>query len=134
MTSNVKVTLDVSKLNKLKADLAGNILASVVDEAMLPMLDIAKIRVPVKTGNLRASIHREITLRSRRRAEGQLITRVIYGPRIEFGFNGPDSLGRVYHQAPRPYMRPAFDEGKDLAIATAVITLRDLIGGIVKRG
>lgn len=32
---------------------------------------------------------------------------VPYGPRIEFGFVGPDALGRVYNQAPRPYMTPA---------------------------
>ena len=35
---------------------------------------------------------------------------MIYARRIELGFEGPDSLGRVYHQAPKPYVRPAYDE------------------------
>jgi hypothetical protein len=34
---------------------------------------------------------------------------MIYARRIELGFSGPDSLGRVYHQAPRPYVRPVFE-------------------------
>lgn len=33
-----------------------------------------------------------------------------YGRRIELGFNGTDSLGRSYNQAPEPFLRPAFDE------------------------
>lgn len=32
------------------------------------------------------------------------------GRRLEFGFNGADSLGRVYHQPPFPHFRPAADE------------------------
>jgi hypothetical protein len=35
---------------------------------------------------------------------------MIYARRIELGFSGPDSLGRVYHQPPRPYVRPAYEE------------------------
>lgn len=30
--------------------------------------------------------------------------------RLEYGFYGVDSLGRVYHQGPFPHMRPAFIE------------------------
>lgn len=30
------------------------------------------------------------------------------GPRLEFGFNGADSLGRVYHQRPFPHYAPTF--------------------------
>lgn len=30
--------------------------------------------------------------------------------RLEFGFNGMDSLGRVYNQPPFPHARPAFSE------------------------
>lgn len=29
--------------------------------------------------------------------------------RLEFGFTGPDRLGRVYHQAPRPHVAPAIE-------------------------
>lgn len=31
---------------------------------------------------------------------------VPYARRVEYGFRGPDSLGRVYKQAPQPYMVP----------------------------
>ena len=29
--------------------------------------------------------------------------------RLEFGFVGPDRIGRVYHQAPRPHVAPAIE-------------------------
>lgn len=63
----------------------------------------AKSRVAVDTGTLRRSIHVQRT--------GDL-SRVVgpntpYAARIEFGFNGADSRGRVYHQAGRPYLTPA---------------------------
>lgn len=35
-------------------------------------------------------------------------TNVVYARRIEFGFYGPDKLGRVYAQAPKSYLYPAF--------------------------
>lgn len=33
----------------------------------------------------------------------------VYGPRLEFGFVGADSLGRVYAQQPRPHVEPAVE-------------------------
>lgn len=30
--------------------------------------------------------------------------------RLEYGFSGTDSLGRVYHQPPFPHFRPALEE------------------------
>jgi hypothetical protein len=37
-------------------------------------------------------------------------TNAAQGRRLEYGFNGSDSLGRVYNQPPFPHARPAFDE------------------------
>lgn len=37
-------------------------------------------------------------------------TNMEYGPRLEFGFVGRDSLGRNYSQAPRPFLRPSIRE------------------------
>jgi hypothetical protein len=34
---------------------------------------------------------------------------MVYARRIELGFKGADSLGRVYNQAPSPYVKPAYD-------------------------
>lgn len=36
-------------------------------------------------------------------------TDVPYARRIEYGFSGADKLGRVYHQEPQPFLRPAVD-------------------------
>lgn len=36
------------------------------------------------------------------------------GRRLEFGFYGADSLGRVYHQKPYPHLGPAVDTVKPL--------------------
>lgn len=43
-------------------------------------------------------------------------TNIIYGPRLEFGFVGKDSLGRVYNQPAYPYMRPGYDEKQDACV------------------
>lgn len=37
---------------------------------------------------------------------------VVYAPRVEFGFNDTDSLGRVYHQPPKSYLRVAMKKNK----------------------
>lgn len=39
--------------------------------------------------------------------------------RHEFGFMGVDSLGRTYHQAPRPHRRPAMEQSKRLYLQDA---------------
>ena len=43
---------------------------------------------------------------------GQIGTNVEYARRLELGFVGTDSLGRVYDQAPRPFLRPALLENE----------------------
>src|ERR1039458_4929206 len=37
---------------------------------------------------------------------------VIYGRRIELGFQGADSLGRVYNNQPLPYLKPGLDAAR----------------------
>jgi Bacteriophage HK97-gp10, putative tail-component len=90
----------------------------------------AKENAPVLTGRLRDGIHTE-TVTDSETVQTLMVTPVVaasnkygfeppYARRIELGFIGVDSLGRHYHQAPEPYMRPAFDEG--LADATTALT------------
>ena len=43
----------------------------------------------------------------------------VYSRRLELGFDGADSLGRVYHQKPRPYMKPGRAEALPGIIALA---------------
>lgn len=59
-------------------------------------------------------------------------TNIIYGPRLEFGFVGKDSLGRTYNQPAYPYLRPAFDEEKDACIQEISDALDILIAEALK--
>lgn len=34
----------------------------------------------------------------------------VYSRRLELGFDGADSRGRVYHQKPRPFLKPGWSE------------------------
>lgn len=70
----------------------------------------AKARAPVQTGTLRRSIYVDgphtIGLGV---AAATVAPTVIYARRLELGFHGPDSLGRVYDQPAAPYFQPAVD-------------------------
>lgn len=52
-----------------------------------------------------------------------------YGPRLEYGFVGTDSLGRHYNQAARPHFRPGFGQSKD----EIVTIVRDAIRAQIRR-
>jgi hypothetical protein len=90
-----------------------------VAEAGLLIETEAKAQVPVDTGNLRDHIHTEtvedtdevqrVKVSPANEADNKWGFDPAYARRIEFGFVGPDSLGRVYNQPAQPYMRPAFD-------------------------
>lgn len=46
--------------------------------------------------------------------EAQVRVGVPYGHRREYGFSGPDALGRVYvNDRPRPYLVPALEQHED---------------------
>lgn len=90
-----------------------------VSEAAQILVDEAKTLVPVDTGHLRDSIHAELVESSDTRIVAAVTPAYeegneygfepAYARRIEYGFVGADRLGRVFHQAAQPYMRPAFD-------------------------
>ena len=54
---------------------------------------------------------------------------IIYGRRIELGFHGADSLGRVYDQGPFPYFEPGFTE----SIADLDVLAREVWGASLER-
>lgn len=66
----------------------------------------------VQTGTLRKSIRYEVV-----RQGNALVLRYgsneDYARRLELGFAGADSIGRVYAQAARPYLRPALKREKN---------------------
>lgn len=66
----------------------------------------AKRLCPVDTGRLRSSISHELG-RDLRGLHARVGSNVVYARRIELGFDGVDSIGRRYNQAPRPYLRAA---------------------------
>jgi HK97 gp10 family phage protein len=99
----------------------------------------AKENAPVLTGRLRDGIHTETVLDTDTQQQ-LMVTPVVaadnpygfdppYARRIELGFIGVDSLGRHYHQAPQPYMRPAFDENKDEAASAHATTFKSTLQG-----
>ena len=97
-----------------------------VSEAAGLFEQAAKVLVPVDTGRLQEAIHTEHTV-DEPEIQEQTVTPAVdapnkwgfdpaYARRIEFGFVGRDSLGRNYHQAAQPYMRPAYETQKQAAI------------------
>ena len=66
---------------------------------VLRMTERIKLYTPVLTGRLRASIQPDPPLSDWNGAEPIVIgTNVEYARRIEYGFDGADTLGRRYHQ------------------------------------
>ena len=112
-----------AKLGAINDTIAGPAVAAGLMAGAKVLETAAKQNAPVVTGNLRRSIHSE----SLGPLEAGVGTDVVYAARVEYGFNGPDALGRVYHQPPRPYMRPAFDEHKDEAGDVARAAIADAI-------
>lgn len=55
-------------------------------------------------------------------------TNAVQGRRLEYGFHGADSLGRVYNQPPFPHARPAFDEITPGFIAGGEALIARLLG------
>lgn len=73
----------------------------------------AKVHAPVKSGNLRRGIAR--TKLARFTASSWMAETgptAVYGRRIDLGFVGADSLGRVYDQAGNPFWETGVDESQ----------------------
>jgi len=67
----------------------------------------AKINCPIITTRLRGSITHEVE-----GPVGRVGSNVEYARRVELGFVGADSLGRIYNQKPNPYLRTALETNK----------------------
>ena len=126
------------KLNKLGEVGKGRAMINAVVAGALEISNDAKVRVKKVTGTLERSIHvgGHVSESSpgftphdeagdysdiggekieSNNASVLIGTNLKYAKRIEFGFMGADKLGRVYHQAAQPYLRPAYDTKKDKA-------------------
>jgi hypothetical protein len=64
------------------------------------------------TGQLQRTVTSRVTKDKDGNVVGLVGSNVPYEPRLELGFSGTDSLGRTYHQLPRPAFRPALEMQK----------------------
>ena len=128
----------IQKLNKLGEVGKGRAMINALVAGGLEISNEAKINAPYITGTLERSIHigghvsesapgftpHDVAgdysdiggEKIESNAASILIgTNLVYAKRLEFGFNGPDKLGRIYHQPAQPYLRPAVDTKKERA-------------------
>ncbi|WP_166345109.1 HK97 gp10 family phage protein [Phytoactinopolyspora limicola] len=111
------MNIDASDLPKLAVTLraaphrVGAEVARFTRQTAIDIETDARRNAPVVSGTLRRSITHRFSGDGRAASMSAIIgTDVAYARRIEFGFVGADSLGRVYNQAPQPYLGPAFDK------------------------
>lgn len=122
-------------LKKLSNAARGKALEEAINAGGLELENEIKLHIEknklVKTGNLLNSIKKGPAKVSDTSAEVEVGTNVPYAARLEFGFSGADSLGRIYNQPARPYMRPAVDEGKDRIEQAVSATLKRNIEAVL---
>lgn len=84
----------------------------------------------VITGGYRRSIVGQVTAVEGPRVVGQIGTNDIRARRLEYGFVGPDSLGRNYNQPPYPHFGPAEDGIAAFLEARANLVIGQRLGGV----
>lgn len=114
-----------------------------VSEGAQILVDEAQSLVPVDTGYLRDHIHAELLETTDTRITVEVTPRYedpnpwgydpAYARRIEEGFEGQDSLGRIYHQPAQPYMRPAWDSKQGEVRQTIVDSIHGELDQAVSR-
>lgn len=105
-----------STLKALAAKATGQNLAAALRAGGLVIETPAKAKAPVLTGNLRRSIHTEVSTGGEK-VEARVGTNVEYGPHVEFGTSS---------QRAQPYLRPAYDENKGQAMDEITAVLQEL--------
>lgn len=135
------------KFRQMREAAQGKMIERALVAGALLIQNGAKRRAVFRTGNLRRSIHIgghedmapdsagvintvgqvSAPVVRQHAAEVFVGTNVEYARRTEFGFQGADSLGRVYDQAAQPYLRPAVDEEGRAAQREAVEALAELM-------
>lgn len=127
-----------SMLSAASKSLNGDAMELALVSGALLIQNAAKSKAPYLTGTLRRSIHigghtgqagdfagNDIGGNGPR--EILVGTNVPYARRIEYGFSGADSLGRVYHQAAQPYLRPAMTEQQGAVIKEVAQALKAIL-------
>jgi len=112
---------------RLSAAARGPALTTAAKAGILPIQNAAIANAPYVTGTLSRSIHTEELEETDHSAMVATGTDVEYAARVEFGYNGTDSLGRTYHQPAQAYMRPAYDDKRQEAINETEDALREIV-------
>jgi len=88
----------------------------------------AKERVSVKTGNLKSKIKEQKAFTYKDQVQVNVgVTGVPYAARLEYGYTGPDKLGRRFHQKPRPYLRNSLDEKEKVIVAIVESKVKEVV-------
>lgn len=115
------------RLARMKTAVRAESLAAAGEDAGEVVAEEAQATAPVLSGHLRSRINVVVVQEGEARVVvsiGVNLDEVPYARRIEFGFQGADRLGRVYHQPAQAYLRPAIDGRKREAIRVFVARLR----------
>lgn len=128
MTETVKVTITgateaVAAFRRLSAAARGRLLAQAATAGALPILTAAQTKAPVRTGNLRRSLHTEVLDQSADQATVMVGTDVDYARPVEEGTS---------RRIAKPYLRPAFDTERENAIRETGDAFRDIIEAAVR--
>lgn len=118
-------------LDKLKAAGQGAKLGTAVDAGLLVIQNEIVANAPYKTGNYKRGWHLGEAKVTRSGAYNTTGNNVVYGPRLEFGFEDVDARGRNYHQPAQPHVRPAFDNKRAAALDEVEKALKSLIDGAI---
>jgi len=99
-----------AELKKLAKQMKPKELATLIDQALEPVLNDAKRLAPIETGTLRRSI-RKATKTTGNKVEGRVGTNLIYAPFQEFG---------TIHQSGTAYLRPSWDLNKSRVMSRLI--------------
>lgn len=120
----------LAKIAAIKGRMTKDALEEIGTAGAEVFLEESKILCPVDDGDLRDSIQIRETI-----VAGPLLVKVPMGPdapqaaRIEFGFKGPDSLGRHFHQLPHSYIRASYDTKREDARAAMLTKAKEILSG-----
>ncbi len=142
MNIRANATFKAGDFSRLEALIVPRLIKA-VDDATQAVLETSQTLVPVDTGHLRDSIHAELVDATETKIS-VVVTPAYedpnpygfeppYARRIEYGFSGQDSLGRNYHQAAQPYMRPAWDSKQGEVRQTIVDHIHEELDQAVSR-
>lgn len=130
------------KLERLAAAATKETLSRLGVRNMLPVEARAKDYCPVETGNLRGKIT-TLAVETDDGVEIRTGTNVDYGPFVEYGTGQRGAAAGVDHpddyiygpkpgMAPRPFLRPAWDEHREAVLEGLVEDLEKVVEDAVK--